>query len=76
MSNDLKKLVAEIETTLEQQGGSLDAPAREALAAQIASLKEAVDQANAAEMVKLRMDAMNLLATFISAITNVMSLLR
>ncbi|CAK7010041.1 hypothetical protein [Saezia sanguinis] len=76
MSKDLKKLVDELERVLVERGGSLDAPAREAFQAQLNSLKKAVDEADSAQMVKLRYDALNMLATLLSVITNVMTLLR
>jgi len=76
MSKDLKKLVDELERVLVERGGSLDAPAREAFQVQLNSLKKAVDEADSAQMVKLRYDALNMLATLLSVITNVMTLLR
>lgn len=76
MSKDLKRLVAELESVLATRGGSLEAPAREALEAQIGSLKKAVEEANAEEAVRLRIDAVNALAALLSVVTNVMTLLR
>ena len=76
MSNDLKKLVAELESVLDQRGSSLEAPAREALEARLISLKRAAEEANAIEMVQLRMEAINTLAALLSIVTNVMTLLR
>lgn len=76
MSSDLKKLVGELERVLAERGGSLDAPARDAFQAQIDGLMRAVDEADAAEMSQLRIDALNLLAVLLGVITNVMTLLR
>lgn len=76
MSFDLKKLVEELESVLAQRGSSLDAPAREAVQARIDNLKRAVEEASAAEVVKLRVEALNALATLLSVVTNVMTLLR
>lgn len=76
MSFDLKQLVEELENVLSQRGSSLDAPAREAIQARIDNLKRAVEEANAAEMWKLRIEALNALASLLSVATNVMTLLR
>lgn len=76
MSFDLKKLVDELESVLAQRGSSLDAPAREAIQARIDNLKRAVEEANAADVAKLRVEALNALATLLSVVTNVMTLLR
>lgn len=76
MSIDLMKLVEELEIVLAQRGSSLDAPAREAIQARIDNLKRAVEGASAAEVVKLRVEALNALATLLSVVTNVMTLLR
>jgi hypothetical protein len=76
MSSDLKKLVGELEDVLAQRGGSLDAPARDAFKARIENLKRAIDEADAAEVSRLRVDALNVLAALLSVITNVMTLLR
>lgn len=76
MSLDLKKLVGELESVLAERGGSLDAPAREAVQVRIDNLKRAVEKANAAEAAKLRVEALNALATLLSVVTNVMTLLK
>ena len=76
MSSDLKKLVGELERVLAERGGSLDAPAWDAFQARIDGLKRAVDEADAAEMSRLTIDALNVLAALLSVITNVMTLLR
>ena len=76
MSSDLKKLVGELERVLAERGGSLDAPAREAFQARIDDLKQAVEEADAVEMRRLSADALELVATLLSVVTNVMTLLR
>jgi hypothetical protein len=76
MSNDLKKLVGELERVLAERGSSLDAPAREAFQARIESLTRAIDEADVAEMNRLRFEALNVLATLLGVITNVMTLLK
>lgn len=76
MSYDLKKLVEELERVLVERGGSLDAPARDAFQAQIDSLKRASGEANAAEISRLSIDALNVLAALLGVITNVMTLMR
>lgn len=76
MSSDLKKLVEELERALSERGGSLDAPARDLFHAQIDGLKNAIEMADAAEIHRLRYDALNVFATLVSVITNVMTLLR
>jgi len=76
MSSDLKKLVGELERVFAERGGSLDAPARDAFQAQINGLMRAVDEADAAEMSRLRFDALNVLAALLSVITNVMTFLK
>ena len=76
MSNDLKKLVEELESVLDQRGSSLEAPALEALEARLISLKRAAEESNANEIAQLRMEAINILAALVSIVTNVMTLLR
>ncbi len=76
MSTDLRKLVAELERVLATRGSSLDAPAREAFQAQIDSLKRAVDEADVAEMGRLRLEALKVAATLLSVLTNVLTLLK
>lgn len=76
MSYDLKRLVSELERVLAVRGGLLDAPARDAFQAQIDDLKRAVDDADAAEMARIRVDALNVLAALLSVITNVVTLLK
>ena len=76
MSYDLKRLVSELERVFADRGGLLDAPARDAFQARIDDLKRAVDDADAAEMARLRVDALNVLAALLSVITNVVTLLK
>ncbi|WP_322005869.1 hypothetical protein [Paraburkholderia tropica] len=76
MSSNLKKLVGELEKVLAERGDSLDAPAREAFQVQIDSLKRAVDEATAAEIGRLTLDVLNVLATLLGVVTNVMTLLK
>ena len=76
MSYDLKRLVSELESVFAERGGLLDAPARDAFQARIDDLKRAVDDADAAEMARLRVDALNVLAALLSVITNVVTLLK
>lgn len=77
MSNDLKKLVEELESVLAQRGSLFDAPAREAFQSRIDSLKTAIEkEASAVELVKLYSEAFNLLAALLGVVTNVMTLLQ
>lgn len=76
MSSDLKKLVAALEKVLHEQNGSLDAPAREAFQVKIDELKRGVDEADAAQTRQLSADALDVLASLLSVITNVMTLLK
>ena len=72
----LKKLVQELETTLNERGGSLDASAKKQFEARIEALKEALDEEDATKLERLRVDALLLMANLLSAITNVMTLLK
>ncbi|CAJ0733885.1 hypothetical protein QZN29_19715 [Burkholderia multivorans] len=76
MSSNLKKLVAELEKVLAERGDSLDAPAREAFQVQIDGLKRGIDEAKAAEISRLTLDALNVLAALLGVVTNVMTLLK
>lgn len=74
MSSDLKKLVDALEKVFHEQNGSLDAPAREAFQVQIDKLKKGVDEADAEKARQLSADALDVLASLLSVITNVMTL--
>ena len=76
MSSDLKRLVSELEKVLAERGGSLDAPAHNEFKVQIENLKRAIEEANAAEMRRLSVDALNMLAALLSVITNLMTFLQ
>jgi hypothetical protein len=74
MSKDLKKLVQEMETILDKRDGLFDAPAKEELKTKIEDLKRKIDEASVAELIRLKLEALNVLATLLSAVTNVISL--
>lgn len=76
MSSDLKRLVSELERVLLERGDSLDAPVRHEFEVQIGNLKREVDDAEVAEMSRLRLESLNVLATLLSLVTNVMTLLK
>lgn len=73
MNSDLKKLVLALERVLVERGGSLDAPARDAFHEQIDNLKREVDEADEAKARELGAAALNLLASLLSVVTNVMT---
>jgi hypothetical protein len=75
MVSRLKTLVTEIEKTLERDG-SLDAQARNELLSQIEDLKREIDDAEAADAQQLLIKGLNLLATLLSLVTNVTTLLK
>jgi len=76
MTSDLKRLVGELESLLIERGGLLDAPARDAFGTQIESLKRAIDEADTAAARRLKVDVLDLAASVLSVVTNVMALLK
>lgn len=76
MTSDLKRLVGELEFLLVERGDLFDAPARDAFETRIESLKRAIDEADAAAARRLRVDVLDLTASVLSVITNVMALLK
>ncbi|MEZ5587305.1 MAG: hypothetical protein R3E46_09575 [Sedimenticolaceae bacterium] len=76
MSSDLKKLVDELAVLLTERGGSLDAPARREFEAHIERLKTSIDGADAKKLAGLRKDALQTMASLLSVITNLMTLLK
>lgn len=76
MSDDMKRLVAELERVLLERGGSLDAPARDDLNDRIDRLKRALDMATAAEALRMKAEVLNILAVLLSLVTNVTSLMK
>jgi hypothetical protein len=74
MSSELKRLVGELDVWLAVRGDLLDAPARDEFRASVDRLKQAVDLADAEAEDRLMNDAINLLASALSVLTNVMSL--
>ena len=76
MSSDLKKLVDELEVLLTERGGSLDAPARREFEAHVERLQKSVDGADANKLAWLRKDALQTMASLLSVLTNVMTLLK
>ena len=71
---DLKKIVNEIEAILLKQSSCIDARAREGLNSRIEDLKREIDEADAAELIRRNGEALEILATLLSLITNVMTL--
>ena len=76
MPSDLKGLVAELQRVLAERGSLLDAHTLDTMTTQIENLKRAIDEADAAEHRRLRVDALNVVAALISVITNVTTLLK
>jgi len=76
MSSDLKRLVLELACLLEERGGSLDAPAREAFKRRIEILTREIDEAEVAEAARLKVESLDLFAALLSVVTNVMTLLK
>jgi methylthioribose-1-phosphate isomerase len=75
MISHLRTLVVEMETTL-QRVSVLDAHVRDEMLAQIEDLKKAINDADAEENRQLAAKGLNLLATLLSVITNVTTLLK
>ncbi|UIN21976.1 hypothetical protein [Herbaspirillum frisingense] len=75
MNLHLRTLVAEMENTL-RRASSLDAHVRDEMLAQIEDLKRAINEANAEENRQLVTRGLSLLATLLSVITNVTTLLK
>ncbi|MCB1925833.1 MAG: hypothetical protein KDJ27_19185 [Gammaproteobacteria bacterium] len=76
MSSDLKKLVDELEVLLIERGGSLDAPARREFEGQIERLRTSIDGADVVRTAWLRKEALQTLASLLSVLTNVITLLK
>ena len=76
MTSHLKRLALELRQLLEERGGSLDAPAREAFELRFDLLTRGIDEAEAAQEARLQVEALDLLAALLSVITNVMTLLK
>ena len=74
-SSDLKKLVAELDTWLDSRGGLLDAPARDELKARLDRCAAAIEVAiEEEEKARIRDELLQVGATLIGVLTNVMSL--
>jgi hypothetical protein len=76
MTSDLKRLALELRQLIEERGGLLDAPAREAFELRIELLTRGIDEAEAAQGARLQVEALDLFAALLSVITNVMTLLK
>jgi hypothetical protein len=74
MSSELKRLVDELDLWLAARGDLLDAPARDEFRASVERLKQAVEVAEVEAEDRLMIEAMNLLASALSVLTNVMAL--
>jgi len=76
MSSDLKKLVVELDSWLDERGSLLDAPAREELKARlgrcIAAIEVAVEEE---ERARIRAELLDITATLVTVFTNVMTYL-
>ena len=74
-SSDLKKLVVELDTWLDSRGGLLDAPARDELKARLDRCAAAIEVAiEEEEKARIRAELLQVGATLISVLTNVISL--
>jgi len=73
--NSLKDLVQEFEELMRQHHGQLNTEVSAEMQFKVDQLKQKIDEADAAEMRQLAAEALELLATLLSIVTNVMTLL-
>ena len=75
MSN-LKNLMQELEQLLNQNHSRLDTEEFAAMQLKVDQLKHEIDKADSAKLQKLASEALRLLASLLSVVTNVMTLLK
>lgn len=73
--DSLKDLVQEFEELMRQHHGQLNTEVSAEMQFKVDQLKQKIDEADAAEMRQLAAEALELLATLLSIVTNVMTLL-
>ncbi|WP_313369952.1 hypothetical protein [Achromobacter animicus] len=73
---NLKNLIQELEVVLDQNSGQLNTEVFASLKLKIDFLKQEVESASAAQRRQLAAEALRLLAVLLSAVTNVMTLLK
>ena len=71
----LKDLVLEFEELMHQHHGQLNTEVSAEMQFKVDQLKQKIDEADAVEMRQLAAEALELLATLLSIVTNVMTLL-
>jgi len=73
---NLKKQIQELETLLDLTRGQLNTEVHAAMQDKIVQLKKQVDQADAASRRQIASEALRLMASLLSMITNVITLLK
>lgn len=71
----LKDMVLEFEELMHQHHGQLNTKVSAEMQFKVDQLKQKIEEADAAEMRQLAAEALELLATLLSIVTNVMTLL-
>lgn len=74
--HNLKNQIQELEELLDLNHGQLNTEVRAAMKLKIAELKRQADQADAANQGRIAAEALRLLSSLLSVITNVMTLLK
>ena len=73
---NLKNLVHELQQLLDQHHGQLNTEVSAAMQFKVDQLKQKIDEADAAQQRQLASEALRLLASLLSVVTNVMTLLK
>lgn len=73
---NLKNLVQELQQLLDQHHGQLNTEVLAAMQFKVDQLKQKIDEADAAQQRQLASEALRLLASLLSVVTNVMTLLK
>ena len=73
---NLKNLVQELQQLLDQRHGQLNTEVSAAMQFKVDQLKQKIDEADAAQQRQLASEALRLLASLLSVVTNVMTLLK
>lgn len=73
---NLKNLVQELQQLLDQHHGQLNTEVSAAMQFKVDQLKQKIDEADAAQQRQLASEALRLLASLLSVVTNVMTLLK
>lgn len=73
---NLKNLVQELQQLLDQHHGQLSTEVLAAMQFKVDQLKQKIDEADAAQQRQLASEALRLLASLLSVVTNVLTLLK